>query len=42
LGCRDITWGIVNVPEERLGVLGDVRGLKVIELGCGTVLRRLG
>jgi hypothetical protein len=42
LGCRDITWGIVNVPEERLGVLGDVRGLKVIELGCGTVLRWLG
>lgn len=32
----DITWGIFNVPEERLGVLGDVRGLKVVELGCGT------
>lgn len=32
----DITWGIFNVPEDRLGVLGDVRGLDVIELGCGT------
>jgi hypothetical protein len=42
LGCRDITLGIVNVPEERLGVLGDVRGLKVIELSCGMVLRWLG
>jgi len=33
----DITWGIFNVPEEQLGVLGDVRGLDVVELGCGTV-----
>jgi SAM-dependent methyltransferase len=31
-----ITWGIFNVPEEDLGVLGDVRGLEVVELGCGT------
>ncbi len=34
--ARDITWGIFNVPEEQLGVLGNVRGLKVVELGCGT------
>lgn len=32
----DITWGIFNVPEQQLGVLGDVRGLDVAELGCGT------
>jgi SAM-dependent methyltransferase len=32
----DITWGIFNVPEQQLGVLGDVRGLDVVELGCGT------
>jgi SAM-dependent methyltransferase len=31
-----ITWGIFNVPEEDLGVLGEVRGLEVVELGCGT------
>ena len=31
-----ITWGIFNVPERELGVLGDVRGLDVVELGCGT------
>src|SRR5690348_10385227 len=34
--ARDITWGIFNVPEQQLGVLGDVRGLDVVELGCGT------
>lgn len=32
----DITWGIFNVPEKQLGVLGDVAGLDVVELGCGT------
>jgi SAM-dependent methyltransferase len=32
----DITWGNFNVPEQDLGVLGDVRGLDVVELGCGT------
>ena len=35
-GAEDITWGIFNVPEQQLGVLGDVHGLDVIELGCGT------
>ena len=36
--AEDITWGIFNVPEQQLGVLGvlgDVRGLDVVELGCG-------
>jgi hypothetical protein len=32
----DITWGIFNVPEQQLGVLGDVAGLDAVELGCGT------
>ena len=32
----DITWGIFNVPEQQLGVLGDVRGVDAVELGCGT------
>jgi SAM-dependent methyltransferase len=32
----EITWGIFNVPESRLGALGDVAGLDVVELGCGT------
>jgi hypothetical protein len=32
----DITWGIFNVPEQQLGVLGGVAGLDVAELGCGT------
>src|SRR5262249_58345007 len=29
-------WGIWAVPESTLGVLPDVAGLDVIELGCGT------
>jgi SAM-dependent methyltransferase len=29
-------WGIWWVPESQLGVLPDVRGLDVVELGCGT------
>jgi SAM-dependent methyltransferase len=32
----EISWGIWGVPEGDLGVLGDVDGLDVVELGCGT------
>lgn len=32
----EITWGTWDVPERSLGVLPDVRGRDVIELGCGT------
>ncbi|HEY4028192.1 MAG TPA: class I SAM-dependent methyltransferase [Candidatus Dormibacteraeota bacterium] len=32
----DPYWGIWQVPESQLGVLPDVSGLDVIELGCGT------
>jgi len=32
----EITWGVFNVPDHQLGVLGDVSGLDVVELGCGT------
>jgi SAM-dependent methyltransferase len=31
-----ITWGVFGVPEHDLGVLGDVAGVDVVELGCGT------
>jgi SAM-dependent methyltransferase len=33
---RDITWGVFGVPDDEVGALGDVNGLDVIELGCGT------
>jgi len=33
---EEITWGIFGIPERELGALGDVTGLDVIELGCGT------
>jgi SAM-dependent methyltransferase len=33
---EEITWGVFGVPEAELGVLGDVAGLDVVELGCGT------
>jgi SAM-dependent methyltransferase len=33
----DLTWGIYGVREENLGSpLGDVQGVDVVELGCGT------
>jgi SAM-dependent methyltransferase len=32
----EITWGIFAIPESELGVLGEVDGLDVVELGCGT------
>jgi SAM-dependent methyltransferase len=32
----EITWGLFQIPERDLGVLGDVEGLDVLELGCGT------
>ena len=31
-----ITWGVFDTPEDDLQVLPDLRGLDVIELGCGT------
>ncbi len=34
--ATEVTWGLFRVPEREVGVLGDVRGLDVIELGCGT------
>ena len=32
----EVVWGLFAVPERDLGVLGDVRGLDVAELACGT------
>jgi SAM-dependent methyltransferase len=32
----EISWGIWGVPESELGLLPDVDGVDVIELGCGT------
>jgi SAM-dependent methyltransferase len=34
--AAEITWGLFEVPDQELGVLGDVAGLDVLELGCGT------
>ena len=34
---QDITWGVFGVREDSIGSpLGDVEGLDVVELGCGT------
>ena len=33
---EEIDWGMFGVPEASIGVLGDVAGKDVIELGCGT------
>jgi SAM-dependent methyltransferase len=32
----EIVWGAFEWPESDLGILGDVDGLDVVELGCGT------
>src|SRR5580765_4470786 len=34
--ASEISWGIWAVDESELNVLGDVAGLDVVELGCGT------
>jgi SAM-dependent methyltransferase len=33
---EEIAWGIWGIDESELNVLGDVSGLDVVELGCGT------
>jgi len=32
----EITWGVLDVPESQVCMLGDVSGKDVVELGCGT------
>ena len=32
---KALAWGIWRVPEERLGLLGEVKGKLVLEYGCG-------
>ena len=32
----EMAWGLFSVPEQQLGVLGDVRDLDVLDLACGT------
>jgi SAM-dependent methyltransferase len=32
----DVDWGVFENPESEVRVLGDVSGLDVVELGCGT------
>ena len=33
---KEISWGVWNTPESEVGVLPDIRGKDVVELGCGT------
>lgn len=32
----EISWGLFRIPETELGLLGDVQGASIVELGCGT------
>ena len=32
----EVVWGLFSVPDRVLGVLGEVGGLEVVELACGT------
>lgn len=33
---EEIVWGVFGVPESEIGCIGEVDGLDVVELGCGT------
>jgi SAM-dependent methyltransferase len=33
---EEIVWGVFSIPEPEIGVIGEVNGLDVVELGCGT------
>jgi SAM-dependent methyltransferase len=33
---EEITWGVFGATESQLDLLGDVSGLDIVELGCGT------
>lgn len=35
-GTSGISWGLFRIPDEELGLLGDVAGVDAVELGCGT------
>jgi SAM-dependent methyltransferase len=35
-GQAEITWGLFSVPDAELGVLGEVAGLDILEIGSGT------
>ena len=32
----EVSWGMFGIPEADIGILPDVKGLDVIEMGCGT------
>jgi SAM-dependent methyltransferase len=34
--AAEISWGVFGVPEAEVGCLGEVDGVDVVELGCGT------
>jgi ubiquinone/menaquinone biosynthesis C-methylase UbiE len=34
-GANAMAWGLWRIPEKELGILGSVRGKRVLELGCG-------
>ena len=35
LAAAPLAWGVWSIPEARLNVLGEVGGLRILELGCG-------
>ena len=40
--AEGIRWGLFRLPEAEIGLLGDVRGLDIVELGCGTAFFSAG
>jgi SAM-dependent methyltransferase len=41
-GAHALAWGVWRIPEKELKVLGNVRGLRILELGCGAAQWSIG
>jgi ubiquinone/menaquinone biosynthesis C-methylase UbiE len=41
-GKKELAWGLWRLPESSIGLLGDVRGRRILELGCGAARWSVG
>lgn len=42
LSTTEAGWGVWQIPESELGILGDVEGTDILELGCGAAQWSIG
>jgi len=41
-GKKELAWGLWRLPESSVGLLGEVRGARILELGCGAARWSVG